>query len=84
MQAENVENAQQPQVEEKKADEGKMVPENKNPNDIPFDPELMDRQHEEIRKEIEENSPLISDILPLEMLEFEFAQNQPFLTKIKV
>jgi len=49
-----------------------------------YDPDLMDKQHEAIRKEIEEDSPLISDILPLDMLEFEFANNLPFLNKVKV
>jgi len=53
-------------------------------NDVPFDPDLVDKQHEAIRKEIEEDSPLISDILPLEMLEFEFSDNAPFLIKIRV
>lgn len=74
------------EAEEKKAEGGQMEEEkaNSNVHDIPFDPDLMDKQHEEIRKEIEENSPLISDILPLEMLEFEFSDNQPFLIKIKV
>lgn len=55
-----------------------------NLNDVPFDPDLVDKQHEAIRKEIEEDSPLISDILPLEMLEFEFSDNAPFLIKIRV
>jgi len=61
------------------------VEENKQQNnDQPqYDSNLITQQSEEIRKEIEENSPLISDVLPLQMLEFEFADNQPFLVKIK-
>lgn len=51
---------------------------------LQYDSNLVTQQSEEIRKEIEENSPLISDVLPLQMLEFEFADNQPFLVKIKV
>jgi hypothetical protein len=51
---------------------------------LQFNSELMDQQHNEIQKEIEENSPLISEILPLEMLEFEFSENIPFLTKVRV
>ena len=57
---------------------------NQNQNQPQYDSHLIDQQNEEIRKEIEENSPLISDLLPLQMLEFEFSGNQPFLTKIKV
>jgi hypothetical protein len=51
---------------------------------LQFDSSLYDQQNELIRKEIEEDSPLVSDILPLEMLEFEFANNEPFLKKVRV
>jgi hypothetical protein len=52
--------------------------------ELMFNSELMDQQHNAIQKEIEDNSPLISEILPIEMLEFEFSENLPFLNKIKV
>ncbi len=71
--------------EEVKNDNAMNVEEpNQNQNQPQYDSNLIDQQNEEIRKEIEENSPLISDLLPLQMLEFEFSGNQPFLTKIKV
>jgi len=71
--------------EEAKNDNAMSVEEqNQNQNQPQYDSHLIDQQNEEIRKEIEENSPLISDLLPLQMLEFEFSGNQPFLTKIKV
>jgi ubiquitin thioesterase protein OTUB1 len=70
--------------EEVKNDNAMSVEEpNQNQNQPQYDSNLIDQQNEEIRKEIEENSPLISDLLPLQMLEFEFSGNQPFLTKIK-
>eukprot|EP00331_Platyophrya_macrostoma_P019998 CAMPEP_0176473768 /NCGR_PEP_ID=MMETSP0127-20121128/42522_1 /TAXON_ID=938130 /ORGANISM="Platyophrya macrostoma, Strain WH" /LENGTH=171 /DNA_ID=CAMNT_0017868865 /DNA_START=10 /DNA_END=522 /DNA_ORIENTATION=- len=41
------------------------------PNDyLVYDTNLIDQQNELIRQEIEKDSPLISDLLPLEMLEF--------------
>lgn len=81
--------------EESKLDQNAIQPENnaqskqsdqdaKLAEALQYDSALMDQQHELIRKEIEDESPLVSDILPLEMLQFEFAQNEPFLKKVKV
>lgn len=36
-----------------------------------------------IRKEIEEESPLIGDDQPLDMLQIEYAGNEPFIVKIR-
>ncbi len=72
--------------EEKKENQDDLnnsIPKTDN-KDSPVDTDLIDKQSEAIRKEIEEDSPLISDTLPLEMLEFEFADNPPFLKKIQV
>ena len=51
---------------------------------IQYDTALIDQQAEEIRKEIEENSPIVSDILPIDLLEFEFSGHEAFLNKIQV
>lgn len=49
-----------------------------------FNTTLIDKQNEEIRQEVEKDSPLVSDLLPLDMLEFEFAGNEAYLQKIRV
>ena len=51
---------------------------------VDYDPALIDKQHDEIRAEIEKDSPLISDLLPLEMLEFEFKGHEGFSKKLPV
>lgn len=51
---------------------------------VDYDPSMIDRQNELIRAEIEKDSPLISDVLPIEMLEFEFKGHEGFLKKLPV
>jgi ubiquitin thioesterase protein OTUB1 len=70
--------------QDKPATDNKME-EEKAPENLPiqYDSVLIDQQAETIRKEIEENSPLISDVLPLDMLEFEFLEHAAYLIKTK-
>ena len=46
--------------------------------------DLYEKQLESIKKEIEEDCPLISGIESIEKLQKEFLNNMPFLEKIQV
>lgn len=81
--------ATEEEKKENKTDDKVAVEQAKGDNELPkdylmYDTNLIDRQNEEIRMEIEKDSPLISDVLPLDMLEFEFTGNEGFLKKIPV
>jgi ubiquitin thioesterase protein OTUB1 len=43
---------------------------------------LIEEQQNMIRKEIEDESPLIGDDQPLELLQVEYSGNEPFIIKI--
>lgn len=78
------ENSQEPKLKEAVPAEGgnNQEPEEQKSEYQNMDYDLMNKQYENIQKEIEANSPLISDIVPLLLLEEEFSNNPPFLEKI--